>query len=416
MRARPRPRIILKYDVMDAGGDFSEKFGLKHYQSILDNLPVAVFAKDATDEFRFLLWNKKQETISTIPRQRALGRTDYDLFSQESAQYFREMDEKIVRSGKPLEIPEEILETGDRDEVYLHTYKIPIFDHDRTILVGISEDVTETVTNRKALQKASRTIQAKEQEIEKTQLQLIQIAKLESIGQLAAGVAHEVKNPLNLILQGVEYLDRTITEKDENTAFVIEEMNHAITRATKIINELVDFSTSSRFDKRECDLAGLLDGVLLMLRHDCSRLDVQIDRDFAEGLTVHVDQAKFEQVILNVVINAIHALRDVAQPRVAITTRKSTYSDERSEGVRTGKQIRIGDPIVEIEIGDNGAGISPEHLDKVFDPFFTTKPTGVGTGLGLSVVRKIVELHDGFITITNHPTLAGAMVKIVLPE
>ncbi|MCB1062996.1 MAG: PAS domain-containing protein, partial [Verrucomicrobiae bacterium] len=131
---------------------------------------------------------------------------DHQIFSKESAEYFRQVDESVIKRGKLIDVPEEIVDTGD-GEVWLHTVKVPVDDKigGRTLIVGISEDITERVRAREQLERLNRNLSEKNKELESTQLQLIQAEKMESVGRLAAGVAHEVKNPLALLLMGVEY-------------------------------------------------------------------------------------------------------------------------------------------------------------------------------------------------------------------
>jgi PAS domain S-box-containing protein len=99
-----------------------------YLEQVLDNLPLALFVKDAADDFRFVLWNKKQEEITTIPRSVALGRTDYDLFSRDSADYFREVDRTVLRRARRVEVAEEIIARETGGDIWLHTVKVPVED------------------------------------------------------------------------------------------------------------------------------------------------------------------------------------------------------------------------------------------------------------------------------------------------
>ena len=385
-------------------------------EAVIDNLPVAIFAKDASDDFRFVLWNKKQEQITTLRKEKALGRTDFEIFSRESADYFREVDLSVVKRGKMVDVPEEIVDTG-AGEIWLHTIKVPIRDTvgDRMLIVGISEDITERVKAREQLERLNRNLSEKNQELEATQLQLIQAEKMESVGRLAAGVAHEVKNPLALLLLGVEYLSSGINPGDPNVGEILVEMREAINRADKIIRGLVDFSSERQLALELTELPPLIEQTLLLVRHELTRNGVNVDIEFEKALPrVMIDGAKFEQVLVNLFMNAVHAMSETERPKLEVIA----YSEKldkipRDEGARTAHHLRSGDDVVILEVKDNGSGIPDKNLQKVFDPFFTTKATGIGTGLGLSVVCKIVELHGGLIEIRNR-LLGGVTVRIML--
>ena len=410
-----RSKSAFHEDPSQEGEGHAASFGI--LEAVVDNLPVALFAKDASDDFRFILWNKKQEEVTTIPREKALGKTDHDLFSQESADYFREMDQSVIDRGKLVDIPEEIIDTEKGGEIFLRTVKVPIKRPNRSVLVGISEDITERVRGREQLEKLNRNLTEKNRELEETQLQLIQAEKLESIGRLAAGVAHEVKNPLALLVMGVEYLSSGVDPNDKNIDVILDEMREAIRRADTIVRGLVDFSSDRQISREPTDPAELCQHVLLLLRHEITKHSISVKTDFTRSSKIiEVDRGKFEQVLINLIMNAIHAMENSPNPELLINLRNEELKDvKRDEGARTAKHFRSGDHVVVIEILDNGKGIEKENLIKIFDPFFTTKATGKGTGLGLSVVRKIVELHQGKITLRNRPLSQGALVRITLP-
>jgi signal transduction histidine kinase len=250
-------------------------------------------------------------------------------------------------------------------------------------------------------------------ELKAAQLQLIQAAKMESIGTLAAGVAHEVKNPLAVLTMGLNYLDKNHPKNDGNIALVMTEMREAITRADKITRGLLDFSASRQLAVRKEDLNNLLDQTLVLLRHELNKQQIDLETDFAKDLPlVAIERNQIQQVFVNVLMNAIQAMSAGGKLRV-VTSERRSKSSAHGEGTRSSKQIFVGETVVVTEIDDTGPGIPPENLAMIFDPFFTTKPTGVGTGLGLSVSKKIIELHGGTIDITNRKE-GGVRVAITL--
>lgn len=387
-------------------------------ESVLDNLPVAVFAKDANDDFRFVLWNKKQEEVTTIRAAKALGRNDYALFSEESADYFRSVDKAVLKGGRLLQVPEEIIETKNGDEVHLRTIKIPIVEESgRRLIVGISEDITEHVKSKERLEHLNRNLMATNKELQETQLQLIQAEKLESIGRLAAGVAHEVKNPLALLLLGVDYLSQGVDPSDPNVETILKQMREAVGRADRIVRGLVDFSSQRALTREPAQLKDVIDEVLLLVKHELTRSNTTVKVEIPDDLPlVYLDRSKFEQVLINLIINAVHAMKESEESKLEIRARSETLEDVvKNQGARKYEVFRSGDKVVILEIADNGSGIDKKDLTRLFDPFFTTKATGVGTGLGLSVVRKIVNLHGGEITLRNRTLHRGAVARIVLP-
>ena len=246
------------------------------------------------------------------------------------------------------------------------------------------------------------------------QMQLIQAEKLESIGRLAAGVAHEVRNPLARVQLGVEYLQGGIEPDDPNLPMVLDRMVSAVEKADTILRGMLDFASDRGLQRQTTDANSLIDSALLLLEHELKKHQVKVEKNLADDLPeLRVDPGKIEQAIINLVMNAVHALEECESRVVTIRTSLQVVEDvERNEGARTREHLRSGDRVVAIEIEDTGGGISEDALQKIWDPFYTTKPTGMGTGLGLSVVRKIIDLHHGMITLHNGDSGAIATIKL----
>ena len=224
-------------------------------------------------------------------------------------------------------------------------------------------------------------------ELQRTQFQLIEGAKMESVGRLAAGVAHEVKNPLMTLSLGADYF---LHQKAENAeeAQLVGDMKEAVHRASKVINVLLDYARPRPLQRTNEDIHEIIDDSLTLVRHQLNKQHVTVAREFDKSLPpVLLDRSRIEQVVVNLFVNALHAMA----PGGTVT-------------VRTLAVAPFGRPseastVVTVEVDDTGHGIMPENLGRVFDPFFTTKPTVQGTGLGLAIVRRIMEIHGGSVAL-----------------
>ena len=249
-------------------------------------------------------------------------------------------------------------------------------------------------------------------ELKATQLQLIQSEKLDSIGRMAAGVAHEVKNPLMMILTGVKILSKRLADGDESTRGLLRDMTEAVERADKIIGGLLSYSRDHRaLDLAPANLNVTLEKSLLLVRHELEKARIVVVKELDGSLPlVPLDEFKIQQVFVNLFTNALHAMD--ADGEIRVHTGVEVLPRGRSVGYRKTDQYHPGERIVVVRVEDSGPGIPDANVGKVFDPFFTTKPTGQGTGLGLSVSRQIVEMHGGVIEIGNRE-IGGARVTLI---
>jgi signal transduction histidine kinase len=255
-----------------------------------------------------------------------------------------------------------------------------------------------TQTNRDLTQSREELVKALS-DLHSTQMQLIEAAKMESIGRLAAGIAHEVKNPLMTITMAADYLAQVIPANEPDGASMLQDLRDAVERANRVISELLVFSRPGELVLMPEDVNALAEQALSMVKMEIVRNHIEVVRQFSEGLpALPMDRNKIEQVLVNIYMNAIHAM-----------SKGGTLT------VRTSPQptLEQGCSAVLIEIDDTGPGIPEHYLSKVFDPFFTTKPVGQGTGLGLGVSRQIIRLHGGSIELRNRPE-GGVRASILL--
>jgi two-component system NtrC family sensor kinase len=220
-----------------------------------------------------------------------------------------------------------------------------------------------------------------------SQNRLIMSEKQASVGRLAAGVAHEINNPLTGVLT---YTHLLLRRKDlpEDMRSDLQIVAEATERVRKIVKGLLDFSRQSKPDREPVEVNGLVTSTVTLMENQALVKGVRITFNLSDNLLiVNMDRSQVQSVLLNVLINALDATKP--GDSISVVTRNSSQVNEDGQ---TG---------IEIEIADTGCGIPPEHIHKLFDPFFTTKEVGHGTGLGLAVSLGIVQRHGGNIRVSS---------------
>ena len=392
-------------------------------RNVIDNLPDRILLKDIHGHY--LLTNVAQaHFLGVNDPGETIGKTLIDFVNNPSfVKQVSNQDEEILRTGIPLINFEENIEMLDGTPKCYSLTKVPLRDENNGILglICIGRDITEQKMAQEQLVKANERLfaavsdlQNAHEELRSVQLQLIEAEKMKSIGRLAAGVAHEVKNPLAIIDMGVAYLSQQKFSEDSNVPLILNDISDAVKRADTVIRGLLDFSAPKQLDVREENLNSVIEHSLLLVRGEMngeSRYDIV--RELQPDLPLlKFDRMKIGQVFVNIFINAIHAMPDGGTLTVRTYTKQLTGVGENL-GANLMESFQVGSTLVVTEVEDNGAGVPEDKLNKVFDPFFTTKPTGKGTGLGLSVTRSIIDLHGGIIEIRNRPE-GGARVTIML--
>ena len=276
-----------------------------------------------------------------------------------------------------------------------------------SVLGGLTAILLMTLIWNRAL---AKKVRLRTVALEEAHQRLMQSAKLESVGRLAAGVAHEVKNPLAIIQMGVDFFAAEVPQ-DSAAGEVVRDMEDAVQRADGVIKGLLDFSREKKLDMREINLNEVVRESLKLVNYELNHHNIILEEALAPTLpTMSADPDKLKQVFINLFMNAIQAMgRDGKLSVESLVRRVNKKAKESANG--SGK-LKPGDRVIVVKVEDTGPGIDPAKVDKVFDPFFTTKPLGQGTGLGLSVSRTIVELHDGIISLRNRDG-GGASVELM---
>jgi PAS domain S-box-containing protein len=279
--------------------------------------------------------------------------------------------------------------------------------------VLVLRDLSERRRVEAALDQTSDQLRQSHRELKEAQMHLIQAAKLESVGRLAAGVAHEVKNPLAIVQLGMDYLQQVL-DLQETTAQVFNDMQEAVSRADTVVRGLLDFSRERQLELRPASINTIIATSLQLVRHELTQRHIEVVTDLAEDIPARAfDSDKLQQVFLNLFMNAMHAMEH--DGRLCIVSRLQAVSQHELGSQATEAGFLGGDRAILVIIEDSGPGIHPDHLTRLFDPYFTTKPMGEGTGLGLSVSRNIVTLHSGSIDIGNSPGGGARAVLLFRP-
>ena len=264
-------------------------------------------------------------------------------------------------------------------------------------------EIFQDITARK--QSEEELIKAHE-ELKSAQAQLVQSAKMASVGQLAGGVAHEINNPLTGVLNNVQLIKIELADKIdfkiEDFRQLLDIIEESAQRCAKITRSLLEFSRSAKDTLAPVSLNEAVEKVVVLIGHEMKLQNISIEKQFEPNLPlVSGNFQLLQQCIFDIITNARWAIRKKSESASGVITIKTDYDE------RLGKTVNIS-------ISDTGIGIAQENLGKIFEPFFTTKPVGEGTGLGLSIVYNIIKEHNGIVTVKSEPG-QGAVFKISLP-
>jgi len=346
----------------------------EHARSVIQNITDGIIGVDRTCRIR--TWNRAMVERYGIPEAEVLGR---DLFEAFPA---------LEREGLRTEL--ERLLTGERKEFFLRNFEHQSLRRGRVIqnirgsvLPGSAGEVDgavlaiEDVTERVALER-----------------EMQQAEKLVALGQLAAGIAHQIGTPLNVISGSAEYLMMewgTDRPRPRELEIIVAQTD----RITTLIQQLLNFARPARLTVQAVKLNDLLREVVGLTEHQIAKERIRVRTDLQADLpAIQGDPIQLEQAFLNIVINAWHAM-----PAGGTLTLRTRSTPAPKHLRRAGRAP--APPGVEVNISDTGVGIAAENLPRIFDPFFSTKGVGKGTGLGLAITRRILEDHRGTIEVSS---------------
>jgi PAS domain S-box-containing protein len=346
-------------------------------RTVLDGIPDFITLQDRHASYRAV--NKAFGRILGRNVAEIVGKTNFDLLPRRMAEKFQAEDQAIYATGKSL-----VKETRTRTpsgERWFHVVKLPIYDADghHAGFLCTGHDITD---------------------LKRIQEQLYQAQKMEAIGRLVAGIAHEINTPLGIALGFVQVL-REEEAADSQIGRDLETVEKQIQVCKKIVADLLKFSRQSDTRHLPLDINETIEEVLAVVAHTLEINRVKLKRRLAENLPIVIgDREKLKQAFINLINNAFDAIG--SDGTITIASRLDPVSRE-----------------VIVTVTDTGPGIPPEKRDRIFEPFFTTKPVGKGTGLGLSLSFSIVEEHGGRLSLESpggEPAAGGgATFAIRLP-
>lgn len=367
--------------------------------TVFDNIPAMIFVKDAR-ELRFVRFNRTGAELLGYSVDDFLGKNDFDFFPESEARFFTDMDREVLQKGSLIDIPEEPIETRSRGKRVLHTRKIPIRDAEGRplYLLGISEDITDQLR-----------ISAEKEHLER---RLQQAEKLETIGKLAGGVAHDLNNILSGIINYPELLLLQLPP-DSPLRKPLTDIHESGKRAARVVADLLTIARGVAAAKENISLKDLVEEYLKSPEHrklctlfpsiSCvTRLDPEIRATSCSP--VHI-----QKCLMNLVNNGAEAFPEGRTGTIVISCR----NEELTAPLPGFTDLAPG-PYVVLTVADDGPGIDRKDLDHIFEPFYTRKTMGrSGTGLGLTVVWNTMKDHRGAVTVASDVT--GTTFSLYLP-
>jgi PAS domain S-box-containing protein len=446
--------------------------------SIVANIPLALFVKDVQNDWRYILWNQAAEKLYGVSQEEAIGRNGYDFVNAELADRFLAEDLEILERGQLMIIEEEQIHHNIRGSLWQRFMKVPLFNKQgqATHLLCIGENITARKQAEIALIQKNEELARTLQQLQVTQQELIQSEKMAALGQLIAGIAHEINTPLGAIRASIDNISTALehsirqlpellqqlslerqadffalleaaqqnTEtfsfreerqlkralkkeldalgfadadgiatalvklgitqnitpffpllQEKNNSFILEtaynvylqknnsqNIHLAVERASKIVFALKNYVRHNNSGQMsEAQITEGIDLVLTIYQNQLKQ-GIEVSKDYASVPAILCYPEELNQVWTNLIHNAIQAMNSKGKLEISLT--------EENENIV-------------IQITDSGCGISPEIKPRIFEPFFTTKPAGEGSGLGLDIVKKIIDKHHGKIEVESQP-------------
>jgi len=341
---------------------------------IVDALPVGLYVVDK--DYRIVAWNRKRETgTQGIARADAIGKSVFDVLYRQPKDRMRSELEEVFETDEIRHFEVESTASGERRHYRLT--KVPMHvsgTNEVTHVITVGEDITEQKRIAERISHAE---------------------KLAALGQMAAGVMHEINNPLATITAGVDAVRECVEDQSEE-AELLSMMDTEVERCKRIARDLLSFSRPPPSEKGPADIQETVEETLKLLQHHDRFKKISVQREYVYDLPlVWANPERLVQVFVALALNALDAMEDDGELRV------------RTEILEESDELGIS-------FIDTGSGIPKTDLPKIFEPFYTSKSPGKGTGLGLSICYGIIQEHSGRIEVESTIGV-GSNFRVVLP-
>lgn len=408
------------------------KSQLVFFQKLINTVPNPIYFKDM--EGRYQGFNIAFELFTGIPRRELLGKTISDVTTKEIAEVNLKVDAEVLRAGGTRTVEAHLKFPDGRESTSIISKSAYLDDAGRPAgIVGVVIDVTDQRKSEQALMEANKRLEEMNRQLKDNQNRLVQSEKMAAIGQLAAGVAHEINNPVGFVKSNLStltgYVDtfkdllhqyELLTEavrnndtsgqaasldivkrirEDEDLDYILKDVGELLSesvegteRVRDIVQNLKSFARLDESRAREADINDCIEATLKIvwneLKYKCT-----VNKNLKPLPLIRCYPGQLNQVFMNLLVNASQAI-----PEKGEITIETDSTDEE----------------VIIRISDTGNGIPPEERERIFEPFYTTKPTGKGTGLGLAISIDIIHKHNGSIDMESEVGV-GTTFTIRLP-
>ncbi len=356
------------------------------YRSIIQNLTSGLITIDLDGEITFV--NRTVGQLLGYEVEELLSKQIQLLFDEEKE--FRLFMQQLSSSGKRIDEKEVVFRKKNGEKIIVELNASPIHDENNNFegIVLLFRDLTEIHQLKKQVERMER---------------------LALLGELAAGIAHEIRNPLGGIKTAAQVLEESFGVDDFRLQ-LIQRIVREVDKANRLLQEFFKFAKPTKPQLAFHNIEMIIDGVYLLLAPKLQKRNIKFSASFAENVPqVYVDETQIEQVILNLFLNSIDAMPEGGELRVNTRSKKLRILDKERENLNIENHEVT---YVIVEISDTGIGIPEQHIEKIFNPFFTTKTDGVG--LGLSICSRLIEENGGKIDVVRGKE-KGATFILAIP-